>query len=235
MTALDLTNATVRYGGTIAVDKLSIRVAGGEVVALVGANGAGKSSTLKALLGLVPLRDGSIRLDGQSIDRLPTRARIRAGLSLSPEGRHVFPDLTVEDNLNLGYIGADPVERSMRRDELYDLFPRLKERARQAAGTMSGGEQQMLAIARAMMAGPKLLLLDEPTLGLAPIVVQEIAAFVRRIRERGLGVILAEQNADMALSIADRAYVLQGGASVIEGPAAKVAADPEVRRAYLGI
>ena len=224
----------VRYGGTVALGGVSIRVDAGEIVALIGANGAGKSTMLKAILGLVAPVRARLTLDGRSLAGLPTRARIQAGLSLSPEGRHVFPDLDVNENLTLGYVGGDSAALETRREAMCALFPRLKERALQAAGTLSGGEQQMLAIARAMIAGPKVLLLDEPTLGLAPIMIHEIVEFVRRIRRTGVGILLAEQNAAVALGIADRAYVLQNGTIFTEGPAARVAADPEIRRAYLG-
>lgn len=224
----------VRYGGTVALNGVSLKVEPGEVVALIGANGAGKSTTLKAIMGLVLPTSAEMSIDGTQLDRLSTRDRIRAGLSLSPEGRHVFPELDVEENLLLGYVGVDASALEARRSEMRALFPRLKERAHQLAGTLSGGEQQMLAIARAMMAGPKVLLLDEPTLGLAPILIHEIMGFVRRICAGGVGVLLAEQNASVALQIADRAYVLQNGVTFTEGPAAAVAADPEIRRAYLG-
>jgi branched-chain amino acid transport system ATP-binding protein len=225
----------VRYGKTVALNGVSLEVAPREVVALVGANGAGKSSLLNALLGLVPAQAGSIRFGGQRLDGLPTRARIAVGLALSPEGRRVFPELSVEENLDLGDLGRDLAARGRRRDDVYRGFPRLLERRTQRAGTMSGGEQQMLAIGRALMAAPKLLLLDEPTLGLAPVIVREIAHFVRQAGDAGMAVVLAEQNAEMALGVADRAYVLQNGEIVMHGPAAQVAANPEVRDAYLGL
>jgi branched-chain amino acid transport system ATP-binding protein len=225
----------VHYEGTIALRGISLEVPRGEVIALVGANGSGKSTMLKAIMGLVPHRCSHLTFEGKALDRLTTRERIAAGLSLSPEGRHVFPELSVDENLYLGYVGRDPAEQAARAAEMHALFPRLRERAAQAAGTLSGGEQQMLALGRAMMAGPKILLLDEPTLGLAPIVVSEIAGFIRRIRDRGIGVLLAEQNSSVALGVSDRAYVLQNGEIVIEGAARDVAADPEMRRAYLGL
>ena len=225
----------VRYGKTVALNGVSLEVGPREVVALVGANGAGKSSLLNALLGLVPAQGGAIRFDGQALDGLPTRARIEAGLALSPEGRRVFPELSVEENLDLGDLGRDLAARGRRRDDVYRWFPRLRERRTQRAGTMSGGEQQMLAIGRALMAAPRLLLLDEPTLGLAPVIVREIAQFVRQAGDAGMAVMLAEQNAEMALGVADRAYVLQNGEIVMHGAAAQVAANPEVRDAYLGL
>jgi branched-chain amino acid transport system ATP-binding protein len=232
--SLTVRNLSVRYGGTAALTGVSLDVHPGEILALIGANGAGKSTTLKAVMGLVAPAAGEVLVGDTAVNLLPTRGRIEAGLSLSPEGRHVFPELDVEENMHLGYLGSDLAERGERQAEMWALFPRLKERTRQPAGTLSGGEQQMLAIARAMMAAPKFLLLDEPTLGLAPIMIHEIAGFVKRIKAAGLGILLAEQNAAVALEIADRAHVLQGGLTVIEGEAAVVAADPNVRRAYLG-
>lgn len=232
---LQIDKLDLHYGETIALRSVSIEVGRQEVVALIGANGAGKSSILNTLLGLVPHSGGSIRFDGRALDGLGTRERIAAGLALSPEGRRVFPDLTVEENLDLGDLGREPRARRLRRDVVYDLFPRLVERRAQAAGTMSGGEQQMIAIGRALMADPKVLLLDEPTLGLAPLVVQAIVALVRRIRAAGVSVVLAEQNAEIALGLADRAYVLQNGEVVISGAAIDVALNPEVRTAYLGL
>ncbi len=224
----------VSYGRTAVVHDLSLQIAEGEIYAIVGSNGAGKSSLLNGLLGLVSHR-GDLLFEGRRIDSLATRGRIQAGISLSPEGRYVFPGLTVEENLDLGDLGGDTQRREFRRESLYQLFPRLKERRGQQAGTMSGGEQQMLAISRAMMAGPKLLMLDEPTLGLAPIVVQEISRFIRTISESGVSVLLAEQNAEMALEVADRACVLQNGHIQMEGAASEIARDPHVRSAYLGL
>ena len=233
--ALQVDGLAVRYGETTALRGVSITVARGEVIALIGANGAGKSSLLNALLGLVPTAAGKIRCGATPLDGMPTRARIAAGLALSPEGRRVFPDLSVEENLDLGDLGRDLPRRRARRDAVCDRFPRLLERRLQRAGTLSGGEQQMLAIGRALMADPSVLLLDEPTLGLAPRIVLEIAQFVREIRAAGVAVVLAEQNAEMALGVADRAYVLQNGEIVMDGPAAELAARPEVRSAYLGL
>ena len=234
-TGLVIDSLGVRYGKTVALNGVSLEVAPREVVAMIGANGAGKSSLLNALLGLVPAQGGSVRFGGQALDGLSTRARIEAGLALSPEGRRVFPELSVEENLDLGDLGRDLAARGRRRDDVYRWFPRLRERHTQRAGTMSGGEQQMLAIGRALMAAPRLLLLDEPTLVLAPVIVREIAQFVRQAGDAGMAVVLAEQNAEMALGVADRAYVLQNGEIVMHGPAAQVAANPEVRDAYLGL
>ncbi|WP_399680140.1 ABC transporter ATP-binding protein [Xenophilus sp.] len=233
--ALQVAGLSVRYGATLALDGVALEVRSGEVVALVGANGAGKSSLLNALLGLVPHADAGLQLHGRRLDALATRQRIEAGLALSPEGRRVFPELNVEENLDLGDLGRDLALRAAQREGVYRWFPRLRERRLQRAGTLSGGEQQMLAIGRALMARPRVLMLDEPTLGLAPLVVQEIAAFVRHVCATGVSVLLAEQNAEMALGAADRAYVLQNGQVVMHGPAAEVAAHPDVRAAYLGL
>jgi branched-chain amino acid transport system ATP-binding protein len=232
---LEVKDLAVRYGSTRALNGVSLEVRPREVVALVGANGAGKSSLLNTLAGLVPRAAGSIHLADKRIDAVPTRDRIAAGLALSPEGRRVFPDLSVEENLDLGDLGRDLAARGVQRDSVYRWFPRLLERRAQLAGTLSGGEQQMLAIGRALMARPRVLLLDEPTLGLAPLVVQEIAKFVRHIRSTGVSVLLAEQNAEMALGAADRAYVLQNGEVMLDGTAPDLAAHPDVRAAYLGL
>ncbi|MGI4814655.1 MAG: ABC transporter ATP-binding protein [Janthinobacterium lividum] len=233
--SLKIAQLCVRYGETLALRDVSIEVGQGEVVALIGSNGAGKSSMLNTTLGLLRHSSGEIRFGTQRLDALTPRERIAAGLSLSPEGRRVFGELTVDENLDLGDLGRDLARRQQRRHGIYELFPRLLERRAQKAGTMSGGEQQMLAIGRAMMAAPKVLMLDEPTLGLAPIIVQEIVTFIRRIRADGISVLLAEQNAEMALSVADRAYVLQNGARVMAGSARELSAHPDVRSAYLGI
>ena len=233
--SLSITGLTVSYGAVSALRDAAMNVGKGEVVALVGANGAGKSSLLKALMGLVPHRAETLTLQGQDLRQMNTRARIDAGFALSPEGRHVFPEMSVQENLDLGYLGADAAEKTGRAERMFALFPRLAERRFQAAGTMSGGEQQMLAIARAMMAGPKILMLDEPTLGLAPIVVQQISRFIAEIRSQGISVIVAEQNAEMALGVSDRAYVLENGEIVLAGSAAELARDPAVQKAFLGI
>ncbi|MBN9525071.1 MAG: ABC transporter ATP-binding protein [Alphaproteobacteria bacterium] len=225
---------TVTYGASAGLADASFTVAPGEVIALVGANGAGKSSLLKGLMGLATHRAAALTLDGVELGALPTRARIARGFALSPEGRHVFPELTVRQNLDLGHVGGGPVPAE-RIAAMYRLFPRLQERSGQAAGTMSGGEQQMLAIARAMMANPRVLMLDEPTLGLAPIIVRQIAAFIAAIRATGVAVILAEQNAEMALAAADRGYVVENGRIVLEGRAADLARDPAIKKAFLGI
>jgi branched-chain amino acid transport system ATP-binding protein len=232
---LNLSQLKVSYGAVSALLGASIRVGAGEVVALIGANGAGKSSLLKALMGLVPHQAESLELGGVDLLKQSTRQRIDAGFALSPEGRCVFPELTAAENLELGYVGSDKAEAAGRVARMFDLFPRLAERRTQAAGTMSGGEQQMLAIARAMMSGPKLLMLDEPTLGLAPIVVQQIGRFIAEISGQGISVIVAEQNAEMALAAADRAYVLENGEIVLAGTAKDLARDPAVQKAFLGV
>jgi branched-chain amino acid transport system ATP-binding protein len=232
---LTVNKLDVSYGAVHAVDGMTLRIGQGEVVALVGANGAGKSSVLNALMGLVAHRAETIEMDGTVLTRLVTRQRIKAGISLSPEGRHVFPQLTVRENIDLGYIGSDKSQMTPRRESMYQRFPRLREREWQAAGSLSGGEQQMLAIARAVMAGPKLLMLDEPTLGLAPIVVRELAAAIRYLRDSGISVLLAEQNTEMALSVAERGYVMQGGRIVKHDSAAALKADDSVREAFMGM
>ena len=224
-----------RYGAVEALHGVSLEVRQGEIVTLIGRNGAGKTTMLMTLCGRPRVSGGRILFEERDVSAMRTHEIMRLGMAISPEGRRVFPDLTVLENLKMGAFFADraAIEEGIVHE--FDLFPRLKERAAQQAGTMSGGEQQMLAIGRAMMAAPRLLMLDEPTLGLAPVVVREIAAFVRRMRGEGVSVLLAEQNAELALSVADRAYVLQNGEVVLSGSAARIAADPEVRAAYLGL
>jgi branched-chain amino acid transport system ATP-binding protein len=232
---LSVSGLKVSYGAVEAVNGVSMRIGAGEVVALVGANGAGKSSILNALMGLVSHSAGEISMESTPLQDLDTRRRIQAGIALSPEGRHVFPQLTVRENVDLGYIGDDQSAMTARRESMYARFPRLREREWQAAGSLSGGEQQMLAIARAVMAGPKLLMLDEPTLGLAPIVVRDLVAAIRALRESGMSVLLAEQNTEMALSVADRGYVVQSGRFVKEDSAKALKADDSVRQAFMGM
>lgn len=224
----------VRYGETRALIDVNLTLGAREVVALVGANGAGKSSLLNALLGLVPHAGGAVALSGKRIETLPTRQRIAAGLALSPEGRRVFPDLSVEENLDLGDLGRDPAARRERRESVCRWFPRLRERRLQMAGTLSGGEQQMLAIGRALMAQPRVLMLDEPTLGLAPLIIAQIFEIIQTIRAAGVTVFLVEQNANRALQIADRGYVLETGKVVLEDTGANLLTNDAVRRAYLG-
>ena len=232
---LDVENLKVRYGAVTAVQEVSFRIGRGEVVALVGANGAGKSSILKALMALTEHQASKISIDGLGVERSNTRGRLEAGISLSPEGRHVFPELTVRENIDIGFTGAESKQELARRQAMYARFPRLREREFQAAGSLSGGEQQMLAIARAVMAGPRVLLLDEPTLGLAPIVVRELSKTIRDFAAGGIAVLVAEQNAEMAVSVADRGYVLQSGRIAQEGSAAELKASDSVRVAFLGM
>ncbi|MDB5817370.1 MAG: amino acid transporter ATPase, partial [Rhizobacter sp.] len=200
--SLNVVDLHVSYGAVRAVDGMSFNVGRGEVVALVGSNGAGKSSTLQAVMGLIAHRATQLTMDDVALTRLDTHDRIVAGVSLSPEGRHVFPQLSVRENIDLGFIGSDKSLMAPRREQMMSRFPRLREREWQHAGSLSGGEQQMLAIARAAMAGPRLLMLDEPTLGLAPIMVRELVGAIRFLRDQGMSVLLAEQNTEMALSVA---------------------------------
>jgi branched-chain amino acid transport system ATP-binding protein len=227
---LEIRDLEVRYGGIRAVKGIALEVAAGELVCLIGANGAGKSSTLKAICGLVPVHSGSVRYADSEISRSRVHELPRRGLVLVPEGRGIFPQLTVQENLQMGayaHGGGDP-------EPQYASFPRLKERRKQVAGTLSGGEQQMLAIARALMTRPKLLLLDEPSMGLAPLMVAKIFEIVREIAQRGVTILLVEQNAKLALELASRGYVMESGAITLAGESAKLLADPRVREAYLG-
>jgi branched-chain amino acid transport system ATP-binding protein len=230
---LELERLSVNYGPVRAVNEISLTVGAGEIVALVGANGAGKSSTMKAIVGLAEAT-GSIRFDGKDISETSSTQRVGDGIALSPEGRHVFAQMSVLENLQLGTVARTQFRQAALTEEMFDLFPRLRERSTQRAGSMSGGEQQMLAIARALMSEPKIFILDEPTLGLAPIIVDQIAELLVKLRQRKLGLLLAEQNAEMALEVADRAYVMETGAIVKDGPSATIAADPAIQKAYLG-
>lgn len=230
---LQLENVTIAYGAVNAVRRLDMTVGAGEIVTLVGANGAGKSSTLKAVLGLVKAQ-GRMAFDGQDIGRLPTHGRVEAGIALSPEGRHVFPQMSVGENLELGVIPRTQSQRASLLEEMLSLFPRLRERIQQPAGSLSGGEQQMLAIARALMSKPRLLMLDEPTLGLAPIIVDQLGDIVLALKANGISILLSEQNAEMALAVADRAYVMETGTIVKSGSSSAIQSDPAVREAYLG-
>ncbi len=232
---LEVRGLKVAYGGINAVKGIDLDVGAGELVALIGANGAGKTSTLKALSGLLTPAAGSVRYDGQDITGTPAFKRVRHGLALVPEGRGVFARLTVEDNLAMGaYSRDDKAETAVRCASAYALFPRLAERRRQLAGTLSGGEQQMLAIARALMGKPRLLLLDEPSMGLAPMVVQKIFTTLRTVAREGVTLLLIEQNARLALQTCDRGYVMEGGLITLRGKATTLLDNPEVRRAYLG-
>ncbi|HHY44794.1 MAG TPA: ABC transporter ATP-binding protein [Firmicutes bacterium] len=232
---LEIIDLHVSYGAIKAVQGISLKVPEGKIIALIGTNGAGKSTTLRTICGLLKPESGRILLEGQDITGLPTKDIVRRGISMVPEGRHVFPDLTVYENLMLGaYIRTDRKEIEEELEEVYRLFPRLKERSQQLAGTLSGGEQQMLALGRALMADPKVLLMDEPSLGLAPVLVQEIFSLIRRIHERGKTLLLIEQNARAALTLAHYAYVLETGRIVMEGTGADLLKNDEVRRIYLG-
>ena len=233
---LRLENVHVYYGHIHALKGISLTVQPGELVALIGSNGAGKSTTLKTISGLLRPREGAIYYEGQQIDRLRPHEIVALGISHCPEGRHIFGGLTVAENLRLGACRRrDRAGIERDREWVFSLFPVLKERLNQAGGTLSGGEQQMLAIARALMSRPKLLLLDEPSLGLAPVLVERIFQVILEIKRSGGTVLLVEQNAHMALEVADRAYVLETGRITLEGPAAELRRNPEVERAYLGI
>ena len=233
---LSIRHLEVRYGDLIGVADVSLDVPLGSVVALVGSNGAGKTTTLNAIAGLVPPSGGAIEWQGEAITRQPAYAIVSKGLALSPEGWQLFVSQTVEQNLRLGTTSLKDRSRAAPLFErVYTLFPRLKERRSQLAGTLSGGERQMLAVGRALMSEPKLLMLDEPSLGLAPTVVETLYDTLAKLHRDGLTLLLAEQSVPLALEIADYAYVLQTGRTVLEGPAEKLENDPEVQRIYLGI
>jgi branched-chain amino acid transport system ATP-binding protein len=235
MALLDVSDIHARYGAIEALKGVSLTVEEGEVVTLIGSNGAGKSTTLRSISGLTPASAGKVVFDGEDITRVPAHEIVVRGIALSPEGRHCFPRMTVRENLELGAHrrakGPD-VEEDL--DRVFTLFPRLHERERQKAGTMSGGEQQMLAIGRALMARPKLLMLDEPSMGIAPILVARIYETIGEINRSGVAILLVEQNANYALDISRRGYVLETGRVVLLGESAKLRDDPEVQRAYLG-
>jgi branched-chain amino acid transport system ATP-binding protein len=233
---LELRQASVTYGRVRAIREVSLGVPEDGIVTVIGANGAGKSTTLRAISGLARLSGGEIRFRGARIDSLAPDRIVALGIAHVPEGRRVFPDMTAEENLRTGaFLRRDRAAIEADLAEVFEHFPRLRERRRQQARTMSGGEQQMLAIGRALMARPRLLLMDEPTMGLAPVVVEEIAAIIRAIRARGVPVVLVEQNAELALVLADYAYVLETGALALEGPARELHDTDHVRAAYLGI
>jgi branched-chain amino acid transport system ATP-binding protein len=237
VTVLALEGLSAGYGGVDVVHDLSLAVGAGRIVTVIGPNGAGKSTLLMAVMGVQPSR-GGVALDGTDVAGLGVEARVRAGMSLVPETRELFATMPVADNLLLGawrHRGLGRGERQARLDEVFAYFPRLKERHRQAAGTLSGGERQMLAMGRALMAQPSLLMLDEPSLGLAPLIVREILRIVQSLRAAGKAILLVEQNARAALEVADEAYVLEGGRVTLSGPAASLAADERVVQTYLGI
>ena len=233
---LKVSNLEVRYGDLIGVADVSFEVPKGQIVALLGSNGAGKTTTLNAIAGIVRGSRGSIRFDGEELIGQPAYAIVRRGLALSPEGWRLFVQQTVENNLKLGATTLSDKSRMPRLlDRVYSVFPRLAERRQQRAGTMSGGERQMLAVGRALMSEPRLLLLDEPSLGLAPTIVDAMYETFQRLHKEGLTILLAEQSVDLALEVADHAYVLQVGRSVLSGTASELAADTEVQRIYLGM
>jgi branched-chain amino acid transport system ATP-binding protein len=235
MSLLEVDNLSVNYGAIEAIRSCSLRVEQGEIVTLIGGNGAGKSTTLRTISGLLSPRNGTIRFNGQPIQGHPPHSITQSGLIHVPEGRGIFANLTVDENLMLGaYSRSNITEIMADREMALNLFPRVRERLNQAAGTLSGGEQQMLAIARALLARPKLLMLDEPSLGLAPQIVQTIFQVIRQINRTGATILLVEQNAAMALQVAHRAYVIEVGSIEMEGQAADLAASDEVRKAYLG-
>ena len=224
----------VYYGGIHALKGVDLKVEAGQIVTLIGANGAGKSTTLRAIVGLVRPRSGSILFNDEELVKKTTHEIIRRGMGVSPEGRHVFPNLTVLENLELGAYHQTPQEYQEQFEWVCSLFPRLRERQKQLAGTLSGGEQQMVALGRALMSRPKLVLLDEPSLGLAPLVVEEVFRTIQTINEQGATILLVEQNAMAALNVADYAYVLETGRVILEGSGRKLLQDERVRKAYLG-
>ena len=232
---LEIKNLHVYYGGIHALAGIDLEIPEGKIISLIGANGAGKSTTLKSIMGLVNKEQGSVTWNGTDITNMDTKEIVKLGIALCPEGRKVFPDLTVAENLAIGaYLRKDKKEIEKDREWVYELFPRMKEREWQLAGTLSGGEQQMLAVGRALMAKPKLLMLDEPSLGLAPLVIKDIFAIIRQIKEAGVNVLLIEQNAKAALEISDYAYVMETGRITMAGPGKELLTDDRVKKAYLG-
>jgi branched-chain amino acid transport system ATP-binding protein len=234
MALLEVRDIRTRYGAIEALKGVSLTVNAGEVVTLIGSNGAGKSTTLRSISGLTPASSGTITFGGQEITHVPAHEIVGRGIALAPEGRHCFPRMTVRENLDLGAHRRRGPEIADDMARVYELFPVLKERARQKAGTMSGGEQQMLAIGRALMARPKLLMLDEPSLGIAPVLVQRIYATIGEINRSGVAILLVEQNANYALDAAARGYVFETGRIVLTNDSARLRDDPEVQKAYLG-
>ena len=232
---LEIRDLNVFYGAIHALKGVSLTVGDGELVSLIGANGAGKTTTLHTISGLLTAASGSVTLDGTDLQKVPANTIITLGLAHVPEGRHVFARMSVEENLRMGaYIVKNPRKIAENMEKVYAHFPRLKERSRQLAGTLSGGEQQMLATGRALMTDPKIVLMDEPSMGLSPILVKEIFSIIEQLHQSGITILLVEQNAKMALAVSDRAYVLETSTISMEGRAADLAADDRVRRAYLG-
>ena len=234
MALLELDDIHTHYGNIEALKGISVTVDEGEIVTLIGSNGAGKSTTLRSISGLTPPRQGSVRFDGEEISETAPQDIVRLGISQSPEGRHCFQRMTVSENLDLGAFLRRDADIGADRDRVFELFPRLKERERQKAGTMSGGEQQMLAIGRALMAQPKLLLLDEPSMGIAPILVERIYETIAEINRQGTTILLVEQNANFALGVSKRAYVLETGQIALSDRSDALRDNPEVQKAYLG-
>jgi branched-chain amino acid transport system ATP-binding protein len=234
MALLEVEEIHTYYGSIEALRGVSLGVSEGEVVTMIGSNGAGKSTTLRSISGLTPASTGRVVFDGEDITRVPAHEIVSRGIALAPEGRHCFPRMSVRENLDLGAFRRRTSTIAEDLDRVYRLFPRLKERERQKAGTMSGGEQQMLAIGRALMARPKLLMLDEPSMGIAPILVQRIYETIGEINAQGVTILLVEQNANYALDISERGYVLETGQVVLSNASAQLRDDPEVQRAYLG-
>ncbi len=231
---LKVDNINVYYGAIHAIKGVSFHVNEGEIVTLIGANGAGKSTTLQTISGLLRSRTGSVEFCGENISRLPPHKIVERGLAQVPEGRRIFLQMTVQENLEMGAFTRDGASAAADMGKVFAQFPRLEERRRQIAGTLSGGEQQMLAIGRALMSGPKLLMLDEPSMGLAPILVEQIFDIIRTLHENGTTILLVEQNAQMALSVADRAYVMETGTISLSGTGTELAESDAVRKAYLG-
>ena len=231
---LQVENLVVKYGNIAAVKGISLDVAEGEIISVVGANGAGKSTTVNTIAGIVKMTSGKIIYNGIDISKTTPQERVKQGIILAPEGRQMFNEMSVKENLLMGAYLQDSASANQMFDTIFDLFPILKSRLKQPAGTLSGGEQQMLCIGRAMMSKPKLLMLDEPSLGLAPLIVKEIFELIKRIREMGCTILLNEQNVRMALGVSDRAYVMQTGEVVISGNSKDVVNMPEVQEAYLG-
>ncbi len=234
MPLLEVTDIHAHYGAIEALKGVSLTVEEGEVVTLIGANGAGKSTTLRSIAGLTPASQGQICFEGEEVTRVPAHEVVSRGIALSPEGRHCFARMSVRENLDLGAFRRRGPEVAQDMERVFELFPRLKEREKQKAGTMSGGEQQMLAIGRALMARPRLLMLDEPSMGIAPILVQRIYETIGEINRSGVAILLVEQNANYALDISSRGYVLETGRVVLANDSAHLRNDPEVQKAYLG-
>ena len=233
MSLLEIKDLRVSYGGIEALKGISFHVEEGQIVTLIGANGAGKSTTLRAISGLAPVKSGTILYDGQAINGLNPQKIVSMGVGMVPEGRHVFPNLTVLENLKIGdYLRRDDLKHDI--EYVYSLFPRLRERSWQMAGTLSGGEQQMLAVGRALMMKPRILMMDEPSLGLAPLVIRDIFEIIKTLHAQGMTILLVEQNANAALKVADYAFVLQTGMMGVQGTGTELLDNPEVKAAYLG-